>query len=129
MKMTADKCQLCGDWKEARGYTNRLQSEEEAQTIINILVDDLGMRKVTVSFDPIRYKHRVATTFMGPRLIRVYNDPQGRNIGTLLHELSHLLATDVYEDFHLRRFIKPHGKEFKEAQKILTELWFGKGGE
>jgi len=80
-----------------------------AQSIVTGALKDLGWPlRVRVETSKRRTKRRHGTYFHRTRTILLY--PIGMNVGTVIHELSHVWGHG-------------HGKVFKDAHRKLLKMW------
>jgi len=92
-------------------------TQEKAQEMVDLLLAALGFKvQVKVRFTGYRTKSRYGTLNRRPAWYDMTIYKIGENEGTILHELAHLKGCR-------------HDRTFKDFQKQLIDLWYGKGSK
>lgn len=101
-----------GDCATARtaGMDQIVETQEEAQEIVDLVCETVGWPRWTVTFSGRRTEKRRATAWPSERRMRV--NVIGQTVGTILHELAHERGCC-------------HDDEFKRTQAHLIWVWLG----
>jgi hypothetical protein len=89
-------------------YWYRVNSQEDAQAMVDLLTDRLHLGHVKVVFTNMSTKHRYGLFYTFRNLMKIHKI--GQNEGTIIYELSHVVE-------------RRHGRLFQAMQLRLKEVW------